>query len=195
MGVVYNMNIIAQSENRICVELTRDDMIDLDITYDELDYSNTETRRVLWTILDEAQQRLGTDISLSQKLMIEALPDKQGGCMLFFTVMDKTQKQSQQKKLIKQQQNQLICKSNNIENICSLSKILKNTECITNSELYKKDEIYTLIFWYDTISSKDFTFHIYEFGTLVDICTIPVIQEHWQKIIPEKAVEKLSLYS
>ena len=39
----------------------------LDITYEALDYSNIETRRVLWTLLDEARRVAGTNISLSDR--------------------------------------------------------------------------------------------------------------------------------
>ena len=61
-------------------------MEQLDITYDSMDYSNIETRRVIWTILDRVRQRTGKDVDPSGNLMIEAAPDSSGGCMLMFTV-------------------------------------------------------------------------------------------------------------
>ena len=45
------MDIQPISNNKFIVGLTCDEMKDLDITYDDMDYSNIETRRVIWTIL------------------------------------------------------------------------------------------------------------------------------------------------
>ena len=53
------LRIEAPQENRIVVELTCADMRELDITYEEMDYGNVETRRVIWTILDRARASLG----------------------------------------------------------------------------------------------------------------------------------------
>lgn len=72
--------------HRIMVELTKDDLIKLNITYEEMDYSNIETRRVIWTLLDEARRTLGCDIDPSGKLTVEAIPAPDGGCFLQFTV-------------------------------------------------------------------------------------------------------------
>ena len=56
------LKIEAPQENRIVVELTSADMTELDITYEEMDYGNIETRRVIWTILDRARAVLRRDI-------------------------------------------------------------------------------------------------------------------------------------
>lgn len=72
--------------NKFIVGLSRTDMENLEITYDQMDYSNIETRRVIWTILDKVRRRTGKDIDPSGNLMIEASPDNSGGCMLIFTV-------------------------------------------------------------------------------------------------------------
>ena len=81
------MKIEAPQENRIVVELTRADMSELDITYEEMDYSNIETRRVIWTILDRARTVLCRDIDPSEKMLIETVPTEDGGCVLYFTVL------------------------------------------------------------------------------------------------------------
>ncbi|MDD6021053.1 MAG: adaptor protein MecA [Acutalibacteraceae bacterium] len=83
------MNISAPKENYIFIELTNEDMKQLNITYADMDYSNIETRRVIWTLLDEARHSLGKDFELSDDLRIEALPSADGGCLLFFTITQK----------------------------------------------------------------------------------------------------------
>ena len=79
------MKIELQGRDKIMVELTDADMAALDITYEEMDYSNIETRRVIWTLLDEASRVLGRSISTAERMLIEALPGDGGGCVLFFT--------------------------------------------------------------------------------------------------------------
>lgn len=80
------MDIQPISKNKFIVQLSCDDMTKLDITYDEMDYSNIETRRVIWTILDTVRQDTGRDVDPSGNLVIEAAPDVEGGCILMFTV-------------------------------------------------------------------------------------------------------------
>lgn len=81
------LKIEAPQENKIVVELTRADMTELDITYEEMDYSNIETRRVIWTILDRARAALRRDIDPSGRMLIETVPTAEGGCVLYFTVL------------------------------------------------------------------------------------------------------------
>ena len=80
------MDIQNIGTNKFLVGLSRRDMEQLDITYDKMDYSNIETRRVIWTILERVRQSTGKDVDPSGNLMIEAAPDSAGGCFLMFTV-------------------------------------------------------------------------------------------------------------
>ncbi len=81
------MKIVSPQENKIVVELTDADMTELDITYEEMDYGNIETRRVIWTILDRARHTLSRDIDPSGKMLIETVPTPEGGCVLYITVL------------------------------------------------------------------------------------------------------------
>ena len=82
------MKINSPNKAKIIVELTCDDMQELDITYENMDYSNIETRRVIWIILDKARKTLCRDIDPSGKMTIETIPLDTGGCVIFFTVND-----------------------------------------------------------------------------------------------------------
>ena len=66
------MKIESNGEEKITVTLSQTDMSDLDITYDEMDYSNIETRRVIWTILDKARKVLGRSVDTDGKLRCSA---------------------------------------------------------------------------------------------------------------------------
>ena len=89
------MDIQPISNNKFIVGLTCDEMKDLDITYEDMDYSNIETRRVIWTILDTVRRDTGRDVDPSGNLMIEAAPDTDGGCLLMFTVASGPNKKSE----------------------------------------------------------------------------------------------------
>ena len=80
------MKIQAPAENRITIELSARDMDALNITYEQMDYSNIETRRVVWTLLDRAGHELKRDIDPSGRMIIEAVPAGRGGCVLKFTL-------------------------------------------------------------------------------------------------------------
>ncbi len=83
------MDISVPKENYIFIELTGEDMKNLNITYADMDYSNIETRRVIRTLLDEAKHSLGQEFELSEDMRIEALPSADGGCLLFFSIIRK----------------------------------------------------------------------------------------------------------
>ncbi|MBR2868910.1 MAG: adaptor protein MecA [Clostridia bacterium] len=137
------MQINSPAENRIIIELSAQDMIELDITYEDMDYSSIETRRVIWTVLDAAGKILGRELDPSRKMIIEAMPLVGGGCVLFFTMTD-TPVRSGRTKLIKQAAN-LICDFDSLESLYKAAE-----ECICKAEnvsnsLYESGGRYRLI--------------------------------------------------
>ncbi|MDR2687813.1 MAG: hypothetical protein LBB75_08665 [Oscillospiraceae bacterium] len=80
------MRIEAITRRKIVVELSAEDMTNLDITYEALDYASVDTRRVIWVILDRVRECTGCDIDPSGQLRIDAMPRPTGGCILFFTL-------------------------------------------------------------------------------------------------------------
>ncbi len=94
------MKIELQNEDKIVVELSSHDLQTLDITYEDMDYANIETRRVIWTLLDEARRVLGKDISTTERMLIEALPSEDGGCVLYFTVLPSAGREPNGKRLV-----------------------------------------------------------------------------------------------
>lgn len=80
------MRIFFESPERLKIELDETDMTDLDITYDELDYSSDKTRR----IIDELLARIGAEREFSLrpgKKLIEIFPSDAGGCIIYFTAV------------------------------------------------------------------------------------------------------------
>lgn len=83
------VKINAPKDKYIFIELTHEDMKRMNITYEQMDYSDMRTRAVIDSLLEEARKSLGYSLSLPDKVRIDALPSFDGGCLLFFTVSNK----------------------------------------------------------------------------------------------------------
>ncbi len=78
------MELILISNSKLKIMLSPDDMREHRLCCDSVDYSNTETRRAFWSILDEAKQRTGFDAA-SSRVYIQLYPSRSGGCELYVT--------------------------------------------------------------------------------------------------------------
>lgn len=182
------MKIKAQTDNRICIELTNEDMVELDITYEELDYSNIETRRVLWTLLDEARHELGRNIRLTQKMLIEAVPNDKGGCTIYFTVTDEPYGKNGKKYLVKHGGAKTVCQSSDIDNIGALSRLLFAAGTTVKSELFTDGEKYRLVISPDLSQQGNIDATICEYCDICDEATIAHTYEHWKLLASPDAV-------
>lgn len=78
------MELIRIGDSKLKIMLTAQDMARYAITPEALDYENTETRRAVWQILDEAKQQTGFDAA-SDRVLIQVYPSRAGGCELYVT--------------------------------------------------------------------------------------------------------------
>ncbi len=83
------MKINAPKDKYIFIELTHEDMKRMNITYEQMDYSDLQTRAVIDSLIEEAKKSLGCSLNLPDKVRVDALPSFDGGCLLFFTVSNK----------------------------------------------------------------------------------------------------------
>ena len=79
------MQIKSLGENSFYILLSDEDMNELGISFEDLDYSNIETRRVIWTLLEEARNRLNRDIDPRSRMLIE-VSQRETGCKIEFTL-------------------------------------------------------------------------------------------------------------
>lgn len=138
------MKINSPAEDRIIVDLTEQDMTELDITYEDMDYSTIETRRVIWTLLDEAGRVLGRELDPSRRMVIEAMPKAEGGCVLCFTILDCRRKTSA-KQFLKKQSEFLICDFENLDSLFAAAKGFCDSGTSAESSLYENGGKYRLI--------------------------------------------------
>lgn len=83
------MELLLITEDKLKILLSRDDLGELGITCEEIDYGNTETRRVFWYLLDEAKHITGFDAANS-RIFIQIYPDVEGGCEMYVSRLGET---------------------------------------------------------------------------------------------------------
>ncbi len=187
------MKINSPTEDKIIVDLTEQDMLRLDITYEDMDYSTIETRRVIWTLLDEAGKTLGRELDPSRRMIIEAMPKSEGGCVLSFTILDGRKKYMPKKQFLKKQSETLLCEFNGAETLLKAAECLKKLCVNVKSSLYENGGKYRL-----TVSGAEdipkIKTCLSEFGSTesCDALLRDFTKEHWRELAAENAIEKLA---
>ncbi len=80
------MEIMVINESKLKVTLCEEDLKRFEIRASELDYSNTETKRMFWDILNRAKHETGFDTD-GRRVLVQLYPSKDGGCEMFVTKM------------------------------------------------------------------------------------------------------------
>lgn len=78
------MEMILINRDKLKIILLPSDLEVYDITIDMLDYGNTETKRMLWDILNKAKHSIGFEPD-GHRIFVQLYQDKNGGCELFVT--------------------------------------------------------------------------------------------------------------
>ncbi len=187
------MKINSPAEDRIIVDLTEQDLTELDITYEDMDYSTIETRRVIWTVLDEAGKVLGRELDPSRKMIIEAMPKSEGGCVLLFTMLDCRKRNLPKKQLLKKQSEFLICEFESLDLLYTAVQGAEELAVQAESSLYKLNEKYRLI-----ISCGAELHRLKQYFS--EFCktesgnslACEFTREHWQELARDNAISLLS---
>ncbi len=79
------MKISLVSDTITVIELSPEEMTQYDFTFEKSDYSSPHTRRVLWSIIDDASRITGKTVEVSKGLEIDFLPDIKGGGLLIIS--------------------------------------------------------------------------------------------------------------
>lgn len=177
------MNIHSTGKDNFIVELSKKDMQELDITYEEMDYSKIETRRVIWTIIEKARDNLGRDIDPSGNLIIEASADTSGGCVLSFTVTDLRQGARRRHPLrLTKTAECVVYEFDNIDNLLDIINHLKKQGMRKGGRIFSKGEKYRLIF--DSLPGEKERRHLEEYATPIvknDLVSAHTV-EHWKRM-------------
>ncbi len=165
---------------RLEFRLDSRDLSDLNISFDELDYSNAETRRVVWTLIDIARKNLHTDFDLTGRLLVEVFPESRGGCKLCITTLPKVQKNIT-----------ITAKPNLTQHIfefgtddfLDFTTQIKKLSAKCDGELFSNGEKYRLIIPLSD-SQHGLKALMYEYGVYkgCDEISLCCTREHWTKL-------------
>lgn len=159
------MKIEANGNEKITVALSHEDMHELDITYDEMDYSNIETRRVIWTILDKARLSLGRPIDTDGRLLIEATPLDDGGCILYFTSLPAADGKAKKRTILKKDDEPIIFTPLDRNACIDTAALLKSRgECIRSYACYMLDGVFTVVIYPKPTFASALEFMLSEYG-------------------------------
>ena len=78
------MEFILINDLKLKVMMTKSDLSDYDITAEKLDYSNTETKRILWDIIGRAKKSAGFCCD-GYRVLVQLYTSRDGGCEIFIS--------------------------------------------------------------------------------------------------------------
>lgn len=131
------MNIHQNKDNRIIIELSKDDMQTYNIEFCDLDYNDKKTRELLNDLIFLAEIQLDRDFSDFNKLSVDVLPEDGGGCIILLTLKSSVKAA---KINPKQPSGGLLCELFSPQSIFLLAKNLSvKKQKIISSRLYLVD--------------------------------------------------------
>lgn len=182
------MQITVRNDHRAEVLLSAGEMEHYGITYEEMDYSDAETRRMLWSLISDIKKLSGLSLSLAGRLLIEVMKEKSGNVRICFTELEsKLSDPASFKQLVKSEAMPVVAEFTDIENIISLS--FSAEKCIPNA-LYEKNGKYRVICFCDEKDKEWLEAVLSEFGHLTQNSRLEtaLCQEGWHCIIGENAL-------
>lgn len=185
------MKIYSPADGRIIVDLTDEDMRELDITYEAMDYSTIETRRVIWTVLDAAGKSLGREIDPSNRMIIEASPKIGGGCVLYFTIPENQRIKPYLRSTLKKQEKALLCEFSSLDDLFRAAESCRAPSA--ESSLYENGGKYRIIIT-PQAEMTPLKRHFAEFCTDISLqnSDCEFTREHWRVLIDKNALDTLT---
>ncbi len=178
------MKISLVSDTITVIELSPEEMTQYDFTFEKSDYSSPHTRRVLWSIIDDAARITGKTVEVSRGLEIDFLPDVKGGGLLIICEGDEENIKCHKLSSVS------IFQSDDINSIMDFAKCTSILLKADASSLYCLDGTYRLC----VRSGKSAFYFLAKEFCLEDV-TSPYCpqstEECWQCLIAENALEIL----
>lgn len=186
------MNVLVRNEYRVEVSISPAELKHYGITYEELDYKNIETRRVLWALTEEIRKLYGYNISLSGKMLIEVIKENRDSLKICFsTLSDKDKDCASIKQLVKNELSPVIAEFDSFEEMLeAISTLTSDTE----SSLYEKDGKYRLLFPSDEQKKKEIILLLCEFSRIYENSSLETARsrEMWKLLASPFAVNRLT---
>ena len=78
------MEMLMIGEEKLKITLSAEDLEEFGLCPDELDYGNTDTKRMFWDLLGRAKHTLGFDTD-GHRVLVQLYTCRKGGCEIFVT--------------------------------------------------------------------------------------------------------------
>lgn len=191
------MKIEQIDQQTIKVVLTPLDMEHFGITYEEMDYKDSNTKRVILELLHRIKQE--TEINFNDgRLFVEAFPYLNGGCVLYICTVpaDISSKSHPSKKQVNGFNTPLVFAFDSLELLTAACKhlLLQYNHIILKSALYLLEEEYRLLIYsYFKLDDRLIAL-ISEYGQYLGKGAVPasVVKEHAKCLLDTNAIEIIS---
>ena len=182
--------------DKLKIVLSPQDMQELSITFEALDYANDQTKALILGLLTSAKLSTGFDPT-DRKLLIEAYPEPAGGCTIYITALKKPPGAggTAHKNEIT---DPAVFGFRDVDILIQATTKLFSQFCqrIYKSSLYRMNGEYRLIIYpLDRVDSLTVSF-LSEYGRLIGngYLLASYIEEHGDPIIEGNAIDVLSHY-
>ncbi len=185
------MIITVRNDYRIEAELTENELTEYGITYDELDYGNIETRRVLWHMLDDIRKKSGAGLDFSGKLLIEVMKESSEKFLFCFTCLSHGKDSESVKQLVKSENPPVCAQFSDFEDVLKAVAYMDSEKV---SSLYEKNGSYRLTAELNIREKQYFSRISNEFGECLSdtLRNKAECTEHWSCLIEDNALKVLS---
>lgn len=185
------MKIEPLDDKTVKIVLTRPDMEAYCLTYEDMDYKNPDTKRVILHLIEEVKKQASIDLS-SEKLFIEAFPYADGGCILYVNILEGS---SPAKKRKPGFDTPLVFAFDRLEDLVSLSARLNRQygHIILKNALYLQENRYILLLYTYFKMDQQILHLLNEYGTFLGkgAITASLIREHSRELIQNNAIQTL----
>lgn len=180
------MEITRIHETKLKVVLTAEDMENLSLDYDDMDYAQPATREALLYLLEKGREETGFHPKKS-KLVIEVYPCEGGGCVLYFMVADKTR--NNERSGIRPAVFAFDTADDLIEGACRLFQQYGHR--IYKSSLYRLDREYRLVVYPLDYTDRLSVYFLSEYARLVGEGELlaAFTEEHGQALVVDNAID------
>ncbi len=168
------MNFETLNDNVMLIELSREEMEKLHITYESLNDGNEKTQIALKTLLS----RIDTEKRLSkgEKVIVEAMPTENGGCFFILTF---TYNKKKRYKVKRNESSFVFCAENINDFLDFISTAKKSVDCQQICQAYKLKNNYFLFIPDD---SRKLNHLVMEYGEKTENICHEWLKEHGENL-------------
>lgn len=183
------------TDDRLKIQLTGTDMEKLQISYEQLDYSDGQTRKAILVLLELAREETGFDLGAA-KLFVEAYPHDNEGCVIYFTMLDNEDDSGTKSKKTIYPSVVFMFDDADVLIDCTTRLFEQYCHRIYKSSLYYfKERFHLVVYPFDRSDDRTTAF-ISEYAKRVgegELYTV-MLKEHGELIVEDNAVDRLAYH-